>query len=385
MLDQPVPPCGDLIRVLVPRLPEASALLPHISRIDASRIYSNYGPLSREFAGRLATMTGAAGVTLTCNGTTAIELALRVRARPGTRLCLMPSFTFTASAHAVCNAGLTPYLLNVNPVSLMLTPEIVEAALPSLPEPPGAVLVVSAFGAPPELAAWAAFEARHGIPVVFDAAAALTALSNVGTQPLCVSLHATKVLGIGEGGAILSADPAFLERTMAMTGFGFLGKERVSVIRGGNYRISEYTAAIGLAVLEALPERLDVLRALTCGYRQRLTGKMARLQNGAGETWVTMTLNVIVPLETVDATLARFASANVEWRHWWGLGCHRHPAFADSPSTDLSRTDELAPCVIGVPFHDGLSEADLDRVTSCLPSHHGPSRVDLDRVTSFLP
>jgi dTDP-4-amino-4,6-dideoxygalactose transaminase len=267
----------------------------------------------------------------------------------------------------------------------MLTPTIVEAALPSLPEPPGAVLVVSAFGAPPELAAWAAFEARHGIPVVFDAAAALTALSGIGTQPLCVSLHATKVLGIGEGGAILSADPAFLERTTAMSGFGFLGKERVSAIRGGNYRISEYAAAIGLATLEALPERLDILRVLTRGYRRRLAGKAARLQQGAGEAWVTMTLNVILPPEMVDATLARFASANVEWRHWWGLGCHRHPAFAELPGTDLSGTDTLAPCVIGLPFHDGLSGADLDRVASCLPSHHGLSGADVDRVASCLP
>lgn len=385
MLNPPVFPGGDLIRVLVPRLPAAAALLPHICRIDASRTYSNYGPLSREFAAGLARMTGAAGATLTCNGTTAIELALRVRARPGARFCLMPSFTFIASAHAVCNAGLTPYLLNVDPASLMLTPAIVEAALPALAEPPGAVLVVSAFGAPPELAAWAAFEARHGIPVVFDAAAALTGLSGIGTQPLCVSLHATKVLGIGEGGAILSADPAFLERTTAMSGFGFLGEERVSAIRGGNYRISEYAAAIGLAALEALPERLDVLRTLTRGYRRRLAGKAARLQDGAGEDWVTMTLNVILPPEMVETTLARFASANVEWRRWWGPGCHRHPAFATLPGTDLSRTDALAACVIGVPFHDGLSEADLDRIASCLPSDHALSEATVDPVTSCLP
>lgn len=354
------------IKVLIPRLPEVAALLPYLQRIDANRTYSNYGPLNREFVARLSALTGAKGVTLTSNGTTAIELALRSRATPGKRYCLMPSYTFIASAHAVCNAGLTPYLLEVCPDSLALTPEIAEAALAALPEKPAAVLVVSAFGAPPDFPAWAAFEAHHGIPVVFDAAAAVTALSDVGKQPACVSLHATKVLGIGEGGAILTSDTELAERTTAMTGFGFLGAERLATIRGGNYRISEYAAAVGLAALDALPARLQALRDLTDAYSQRLEGKAVRLQRGVGDKWVTMTLNVFVPEADVTGTLERLDAAGIEWRRWWGLGCHRHPAFADVPRADLSGTDKLAARVIGLPFHDNLTDADLDRIAACL-------------------
>ena len=356
------------IRVLVPRLPQAFQLLPYLNRIDSTNIYSNYGPLSREFGAGLADLTGASGVTLTCNGTTAIELALRAIRSATSDLCLMPAFTFVASAHAVCNAGLTPYLVEVDPTTLMLTPAIAEAALKALRKPPAAVLVVSAFGATPDFSAWVRFEEQHRIPVVFDAAAAVTSLRpHIGKQPICVSLHATKVLGIGEGGAILSNDSAFIEHTTAMTGFGFVGVERTSSIRGGNYRISEYTAAIGLASLDALPKRLEELRALIGSYRNRLVRKSAVLQPGAGEKWVTMTLNVILPERTVVATLERFSAASVEWRRWWGLGCHRHPAFENLARADLSGTDALSRCVIGLPFHDGLSEADLDDVVACLP------------------
>jgi dTDP-4-amino-4,6-dideoxygalactose transaminase len=74
----------------------------------------------------------------------------------------------------------------------------------------------------------------------------------VGVQPIAVSLHATKVLGIGEGGAVLSSDPALIERIIAMTGFGYRCAGRVAELRGGNYRISEYAAAVGLAALECL-------------------------------------------------------------------------------------------------------------------------------------
>jgi dTDP-4-amino-4,6-dideoxygalactose transaminase len=355
------------VKVLVPKLPEVTALIPYLERIDRNRIYTNYGPLSREFVLRLSDLTGGASVTMTTNGTSAIELALRDRARPGASICLMPSFTFVASAHAVCNAGLVPHFLEVDADTLALTPEIAEAALSSMSTRPAAILVVSAFGAPVDLGAWADFEDQRDIPVVFDAAAALTTLSSVQTQPVCVSLHATKVLGIGEGGAIFSSDRAFTDRVTAMTGFGFVGADRVSAFRGGNYRISEYTAAVGLAALDALPKRLHKLRALISVYRSLLQGKESRLQDGVGDTWSTMTLNVILSPKEVSATITRLNKNQVEWRRWWGMGSHRHPAFADFPKADLSRTDALANRVIGLPFHDGLSEDEIDRVVSCLP------------------
>jgi dTDP-4-amino-4,6-dideoxygalactose transaminase len=353
------------IKVLRPRLPAAAKLLPYLERIDSSRTYSNYGPLNGEFARRLGELVGGSHTTLTSNGTTAIELALRLRCAQGGH-CLMPAFTFIATAHAVCNAGLTPYLLETDPNSLALTPEIAAAALGSVLGPVAAVLVVSAFGAPPDFAGWAAFEQKHGIPVVFDAAAALTSLSGIGEQPVCVSLHATKTLGIGEGGAIFCADRGLMERATAMTGFGFVGQERLSSLRAGNYRISEYSAAVGLAGLDGLPARIQEMRELTAAYASRLEGKAVRLQQGVGTDWVTMTLNVIVPASDVAATTRRLDDAKVEWRRWWGLGCHRHTAFKDVPTSDLSATDALAPRVIGLPFHDDLSPADLDRVTGCL-------------------
>ncbi len=354
------------VRVLRPLLPNAEALLPYLRRIDQTRCYTNCGPLAMEFTLRLSALTGAASVTLTSSGTTAIEIAIRALTSGG-GTCLMPSFTFIASAHAVCNAGMRPHLLDVAPNNLVLTPDIALAALPTLTERPSAVLVVSAFGAPPDLPAWARFEAEVGIPVVFDAAAAVTALSGVGGSPVCVSLHATKVLGIGEGGAVLTSDTALGERMTTMTGFGFCGPSRVAQMRGGNYRLSEYAAAVGLAAIDVLPEQLAKLRRLALGYRDRLQNRRTRLQRGAGEAWQTMTLNVILPEDTVEDTTARLDAAGVEWRRWWGFGVHRHPAFADLPRSSLAATAAVAPRVIGIPFHVSLTDAELDRVAALLP------------------
>jgi dTDP-4-amino-4,6-dideoxygalactose transaminase len=358
------------IPVLVPHLPPADQLLPYLRRIDSSRIYSNYGPLSREFANALAARFtargGGAGVTLTCNGTSAIELALRVRARPGMHYCLMPSYTFIASAHAVTNAGLEPFLADVDEHSLALTPSIAAETLRRMPAPPAAVLVISPFGAPPGLPAWEAFEAQTGVPVIFDAAAAAASIRTAGYQPQCVSLHATKVLGIGEGGAILCSDPDLIARTTAMSGFGLAGAERVSSVRGGNYRISEYAAAIGLAVLANLDTTMGRLRELTAAYADGLRNLDVRLQDGVGTEWVTMTLNVILPAHRATTAKAKLDANQIGWRHWWGLGCHTHPAFTGLPAADLSVTNYLAPRVIGIPFHDSLTPEQIRAVCDCL-------------------
>ena len=359
------------IPVLVPSLPDTEALIPYLRRIDAAHWYSNYGPLWREFrdrlAARIAAQTGAAvHVALTANGTSAIDLALRVRALPGRRFCLMPSYTFVASAHAVCNAGLTPYLVDIDPTSLVLTPAIAAAALARMAEPPAAVLVISAYGAPPDVAAWEAFERTHGIPVVFDAAAACMSLDAAGAQPLAVSLHATKVLGIGEGGAVISTDAGLIERITAMTGFGFLGAARTAELRGGNFRISGYAAAVGLAALDAIDTKLARLREVTVQYRENLANSRLRLQDGAGESWVTMTLNVRVPDDMLADALARMDAGRIQWRRWWGLGCHTHPAFAGLPALDLPATADLAPRVIGVPCHTELAPAQIRAVCDAL-------------------
>jgi dTDP-4-amino-4,6-dideoxygalactose transaminase len=140
-----------------------------------------------------------------------------------------------------------------------------------------------------------------------------------------------------------------------VTGFGFASGSHVSSIRGGNYRISEYAAAIGLAVLATIEQKVARLQSVTRCYAGALRNSRIRLQDGVGERWATMTLNVLLPPECVEDTLDTLDRAGVEWRRWWGLGCHTHPAFAEVASLPLPVTRDLAPRLIGVPCHTELS------------------------------
>ncbi|MET0183006.1 MAG: DegT/DnrJ/EryC1/StrS family aminotransferase, partial [Caulobacterales bacterium] len=96
------------IPVCRPWAPPAHAIAPYLERIDAARWYSNFGPLVLELEDRLAArfQSGTRIVTVT-NGTLALALTLRARAPRG-GLCLIPSWTFVATAHAALLAGLTP-------------------------------------------------------------------------------------------------------------------------------------------------------------------------------------------------------------------------------------------------------------------------------------
>nr|WP_314075916.1 DegT/DnrJ/EryC1/StrS family aminotransferase [uncultured Roseococcus sp.] len=366
------PRTEQLIPVLRPSLPAIDRVVPFLRRIDETRIYTNHGPLwaaFREgFAQWLGHRAGVDGVCVvpTSSGTTAIEVSLRLRATEARQFCLMPSFTFIASAHAVCNAGLTPFLADVDADALVLTPALAERAMRRMPARPAAVLVVSAFGAPPDVEAWEAFEREHDVPVVFDAAAAATSLRRIGPQPLCVSLHATKVFGIGEGGAVITTDRDAAARIESMIGFGFSSGSRQSDLRGGNYRISEYTAAMGLAVLQEIDAKDAALRRLGAQYAKALAGSPAQLQQPSGDDWATMTFNVTLPRAEAQARLDRLDAGGVDWRRWWGLGTHQHAAFAELQRDDLSVTDDIAPRVIGLPFFADLAAAQMTRVAACL-------------------
>ncbi len=245
--------------------------------------------------------------TITGSGTTAIELALRYRIAGRTgRLCLMPAYTFVATAHAAVNVGLEPFFARCR------SRDAGADAGHCRPGPGGgwgevaAVVVVSPYGAPIDVAAWEAFEAAHGIPVVFDAAAATLNLHRVGAQPICVSLHATKALGIGEGGAILTTDTDLVAQTTAMTGFGFSASSRVSEVRGGNYRISEYRRRGRTGGVRRLEARIQQLRDASLAYVAGFERIGVRMQPGFGRDWLTMTITALFEPGTADAVTAGF-------------------------------------------------------------------------------
>ena len=360
-------PAVPTLPVARPRLPPARAILPYLRQIDAHRWYSNHGPLARRFQSRLAAHWGVAppDVTLLSNATTALTLALLASGAPlGTR-CLMPSWSFPASAGAARAAGLVPHFVDVCPTRWV--PDPAEFRTLAGRHDVGAMMVVAPFGAPLDMAAWDKLQADTGIPVVIDAAAGFDTLRHdgpmrVGACPVAVSLHATKVFGVGEGGALLCRDPGVMDRVRRLAQFGFLGT-RDAALPGVNAKLSEYAAAVGLAGLDEWPETRARWHVALSTYRRHLPPTV--LPPGADGSWVSSTLNVLCP-GAAAPVMDALAAAGVGSLRWWGPGCHAQPAYGACPAEPLPATRDLARRTLGLPFWQDLKPAQIEAACAAL-------------------
>ncbi len=364
------------IDVARPRLPEADEVLPYLRRIDSARWYSNGGPLSRELEERLADRFDVAWDRLVscASGTSGLIGALLTEALPGRSHVILPAWTFAATAHAVLAAGFKPFMIDCDPDTGCITPAAANAARGVLHNDVAAVIVVAPFGLPVDAGSWATWSRKTGTPVIVDAAAGFDGLQPAPVTQL-VSLHATKIFGTGEGGFLVARENDTGARLRAALNFGFRGS-REALGAAINGKMSEYTAAVGLAGLDGYSARRARLMDVAQHYRSRL-GR-AVWQPGWGERWVATTANILLP-EGRGEVGAWLTAQGIETRRWWNGGLHRHPAFADLPHTDLPVTDHLGRHVIGLPMHVDLTPADIDRIALALEEalHTGPA--DLPR------
>ena len=364
----------ETIPVLRPLLPHADRLLPFLRRIDATRTYTNWGPLACELERRLSDHFGLLEgcVVSASSGTAAMVgaiLATAGRATMARPFALVPAFTFAATAIAVEQCGYRPYLLDVDAENWMLDADRLEGH--PLLDQTGLVVPVSAFGRPVPQNPWVAFRGRTGIPVVVDGAASLERLSDephrlIGDVPVSLSFHATKAFATGEGGAVVTADPRRSSLVTEALNFGFFAN-RESRTASTNGKMSEYHAAVGLAEFEGWPSKRLAFQAVADRYRRRLDSV------GLGSRCVAAptTAGCYVLFQCRDAREAERVRENltmgrIEFRLWYALGLHTHPHFHDLSRDNLDVTEHLAPLLIGVPVAVDLSEGAIDRVALAL-------------------
>jgi dTDP-4-amino-4,6-dideoxygalactose transaminase len=362
-------PTGN-VPVLRPLLPKAEQLLPYLRRIDATRIYSNYGPLVLELEGRLARALSLppGSVATAGTGTAGLMgamLALAGEARPERPLALMPSYTFVATAVAAQRCGYQPWLADVDDGDWMLHPQAL-LAHPQLARI-GLVVPVASYGRPVPHAPWQEFSERTGIPVVIDAAASFEAVSAeparyFGPLPVVLSLHATKSLATGEGGCVASTDLELMTRVVRALNFGFQFS-RDSLAPSFNGKLSEYHAAVGLAELDAWQAKQQAFASVVASYRRQADalGIADRLVTAPSISSCYVLLRCADTAQSARVQ-ASLRAHGVEFRLWYGQGVHAQTWFADSARDPLPVTEALAPCLLGLPMAADLGDGDIGRV-----------------------
>ena len=358
------------IPLLLPDMPRADELTGLLREIDAHRWYTNFGPLAQRFEAELARGFRAPdplSLASLANCTLALELLLAACRLPAESTVLVPALTFVATGTAIRRAGHRLLVADADPLSWTLTPDIARAAAAA--QRIDCVVAVTTLGGPVDAAQWDAFSEETGIPVIVDAAGAFGNQQAGQRIALAFSLHATKTMGIGEGGFAISGDSAWIERVRCLSNFGIDPGDFKVHQAGTNAKLSEYHAAVGLAALARWPERALLRRRLALEYRQRLQahcpsiGFQQRPDAGAYATFC-----VLLPAGADPALVAaRLADAGIETRRWYYPLLHLHPAFADAGRAGkLAASMNISSRLLGLPFHLDLDAEKMDRVVRTL-------------------
>jgi dTDP-4-amino-4,6-dideoxygalactose transaminase len=242
-------------RFVRPTVPAPAEWLPYLEPAYELAQFSNFGPAATQLEARLTEAYAAPDrqAVLVANATVGLTASLLALGLRGP--VIVPAFTFPATAQALIAAGCTPVFGDIDPETWELSPDEIRRI--AREQSVVAVLHVRVYGLCRSLLEIEAATRAIGVPLVIDSAAALGGQAS-DSMPIgqsgdveVFSMHATKVFGIGEGGVVL-AEPELAARIRRCLNFGLDGGHVTSL--GINGKLSELHAAVGLAVLDRMPE-----------------------------------------------------------------------------------------------------------------------------------
>jgi dTDP-4-amino-4,6-dideoxygalactose transaminase len=304
------------------------------------------------------------------SGTDALLLPLRTLGlRPGDEV-ITPAFTFFATAGTVHNTGGTPVFVDIDPGTFNVTPAAVEAAITPRTR---AIIVVHLFGQMADLGPILALAARHGLPVIEDAAQSIGArrqvggvwrmageLGTVGT----LSFFPTKNLGgWGDGGMMLTQDGALAERLRRLRTHGGARHYHHEEV-GFNSRLDTLQAAVLLAKLPHLAAWSAARRAHAARYTEAFAGHPAVRPPAIDPANEHIFHQYTIRADRRDDLVAHLRAAGIGCGVYYELALHLQPCFAQlgyRPGS-LPETERAMASVVSLPVYPELTAAQQEAV-----------------------
>jgi dTDP-4-amino-4,6-dideoxygalactose transaminase len=275
------------IYVTQPTLPPLEEFIPYLEQIWESKVLTNGGAFHQQFEQALCEYLGVKHIALFTNGTIALITALQALRITGE--VITTPYSFVATAHSLLWNGIKPVFVDIDPISLNLDPEKIEAAI--TPQTT-AIMPVHCYGYPCDVERIQQIADNYNLKVIYDAAHAFgvkddkCGLLNYGDLSV-LSFHATKVFNTFEGGAIVCPDEKTKRRIDHLKNFGFADEVTI-VATGINGKMSEINAAFGLLQLKGIDEALAKRQLVDARYREGLknvTGIHCATEGGHDENY----------------------------------------------------------------------------------------------------
>lgn len=333
------------------------------------------GPEVAELEEKLAAYTGAKYCISVANGTDALQIAqMALGISPGDEV-ITPGFTYIATAETVALLGAKPVYVDIDPRTYNLDPALLEAAITPRTK---AIIPVSLYGQCADYDAINLIAARHGIPVIEDAAQSFGA-SDKGrkscnlTTIACTSFFPSKPLGCyGDGGAIFTNDD---ELAKVMRQIARHGQDRrYHHIRiGVNSRLDTIQAAILIPKLAVLDDEIAMRQKVAGQYQARLASLGELVGEGEIQTPYIATHNICawaqytIQVPNREALQAQLQQADIPTAVHYPIPLNKQPAVANANSI-LPVGDEVAQKVVSLPMHPYLVEQDIELIFQAVAS-----------------
>jgi perosamine synthetase len=334
---------------------------------------SSVGSYVNKFEADLSRFTGAKFAVAVVNGTSALQICLKLAGvQPGDEV-LIPALTFVATANAVCYCDAVPHLVDSDMDSLGVDADKLDGYLKEAAEmqnricynkrtgrPIRALVVMHTFGHPVHLDRILRVCGDYELKLIEDAAESLGSYyKNIHTGKFgklaALSFNGNKIVTTGGGGAILTDDEELYRKAKHLTTTAKLPHRWAFVHDevGYNYRMPNLNAALGCAQLEQIEKFLCLKRALAEEYRKAFAGMPGiRFFTEPSYAKSNYWLNTLIlseenaPLR--DSILEETNRQGIQTRPAWTL-MNRLPMFRNCPRMDLSTAESLERRIINIP------------------------------------
>lgn len=315
-----------------PNIGNKAEFLKYVDQIFESKWLSNNGPLVKELEQKIAMHHQVKHCIAMCNGTVALEIAIRALGLAGE--VILPSYTFIATAHALYWQGITPVFADIDPVTHCLSPNSVRSMI--TPETTG-IIGVHLWGHTAPVHELQQIADEHNLKLMFDAAHAFSCshkgqmIGNFGEAEV-LSFHATKLFNTFEGGAVLTNNDELAEKMRLMRNFGFEGQDNV-IHPGTNGKMVEIAAAMGLVNLNNLDDAIKRNEENYRAYQQGFKDLPGLSLFAFDETELNNFQYVVIEISEDspvrrDEILTTLYAENVRARKYFWPGCHKSKPYS---------------------------------------------------------
>ena len=325
------------------------------------------GPEVAELEEKLSAFTGAKYCISVANGTDALQIAqMALGIGPGDEV-ITPGFTYIATAETVALLGAKPVYVDIDPRTYNLDPALIEAAITPRTK---AIVPVSLYGQCADMDTINAIAAKHGIPVIEDAAQSFGATykgrksCNLSTIA-CASFFPSKPLGCyGDGGAIFTNNDELAKVIRQIARHG--QDRRYHHIRVGvNSRLDTLQAAILLPKLGVLDDEMALRQQVAERYTKHLNQADIKTTPYVEQHNVSAWAQYTICSHNRDVVQEDLKQAGIPTAVHYPIPLNKQPAVANI-DVHLPFGDKVASQVVSLPMSAYLSYADQDRVVSAL-------------------